>query len=301
MNVPSDTAFRSAAEVFAATTSATGIPKRALRDTSQRSPKVVQARRIAWLLLREMAYSYPTIAGLTGSDHSSVLVGVRRATAKLQHSTDFAGVYHAVKQKLHAEPSRAEMYMRTVSGGTVHVFAPNPDEIEIGDIAYHLAGLNRFWGATRPRYNVADHSVRVAQEVGVRTVQCRDRERALAMLAALLHDAAEAYMGDIIRPVKVTLLGFSQDEQALLDVILAKYGALLAYKAGSALIEQVDAALCATELRDLVGGDASDIAGTGEAPLTERIIPRDSEESAREFLRCFSALTEVSALTERAP
>lgn len=79
----------------------------------------------------------------------------------------------------------------TVSGKRIDPSDPDPALIDIEDIAYSLAGINRFGAHTRPRYTVAEHSVMVSRLV----------EDDVA-LRGLLHDAPEAYLGDIISPVK---------------------------------------------------------------------------------------------------
>ena len=82
-------------------------------------------------------------------------------------------------------------WMQTVTGKCFYPLFPNRDDIEIQDIAFGLAGEFRFGNQCHQRYTVAQHCVHVAEIVP-----------AHAQLHALLHDAAEAYLHDIIRPVK---------------------------------------------------------------------------------------------------
>lgn len=79
----------------------------------------------------------------------------------------------------------------TFTGRTIRPLDPNPDDIVIEDIAHALSQQCRFTGHTRKFSSVAEHSVRVSWMV----------PRSLA-LEALLHDASEAYLADIARPVK---------------------------------------------------------------------------------------------------
>lgn len=79
----------------------------------------------------------------------------------------------------------------TYTGGSVDVF--DPDDIALPDIAAGLAHTCRFGGHCRQYYSVAHHSLHVASELP----DGAPRLRAIG----LLHDAAEAYLGDIPRPL----------------------------------------------------------------------------------------------------
>lgn len=78
---------------------------------------------------------------------------------------------------------------------------PRPEQVTIHDIAHHLANICRFNGATGEFYSVAEHSVLCQLYVE------RHGGGPEEQLAALLHDAAEAYVGDMTSPVKY-LIGF---------------------------------------------------------------------------------------------
>lgn len=86
---------------------------------------------------------------------------------------------------------RIGSYMHTASGKKYWPFDPRPEEVDIDTVAHHLAMRVRYNGAVRDYYSVAEHSVYVSYEVPT--------EHALE---ALLHDASEAYNGDLIRPLK---------------------------------------------------------------------------------------------------
>jgi hypothetical protein len=82
-------------------------------------------------------------------------------------------------------------WIQTYTGKAFDLLDPTPDMVCIEDIAHHLALINRFTGATREPYSVAQHSVLCSRIV----------PHHLA-LTALLHDAAEAYCTDVSRPMK---------------------------------------------------------------------------------------------------
>lgn len=98
--------------------------------------------------------------------------------------------------------------MQTYSGKKVWIGAPQPSDIEFDDIAHHLSMLCRFGGACRRFYSVAEHSILVSKLV----------PRHLA-LPALFHDSPEAYLGDVIRPVKMHLADYKPLEHKFAAVI----------------------------------------------------------------------------------
>lgn len=90
---------------------------------------------------------------------------------------------------------------------------PRPEEIDIEDIAQALSLKCRYGGHCRRFYSVAEHSVLVSHHVAP--------EHALW---ALLHDAGEAYLADVPRPVKPSLQGWKQLEAGLMRVVCARFG-----------------------------------------------------------------------------
>lgn len=104
-------------------------------------------------------------------------------------------------------------WMQTVSGIQFWPLDPRPEEIEIGDIAHALSNICRFGGHSRWFYSVAEHSVIVSENVS-------DNHR----LTALLHDATEAYLGDMIRPLKRCMPIYREAERLLWLAVAAKFG-----------------------------------------------------------------------------
>ena len=85
-------------------------------------------------------------------------------------------------------------WMTTFTGRQFWPLDPRPEEVCIEDIAHALANICRFGGHCKRFYSVAQHSILVADLVAQVEPQFR--------LAALLHDAPEAYIGDMVRPLK---------------------------------------------------------------------------------------------------
>jgi len=132
-------------------------------------------------------------------------------------------------------------WMQTRSGVRFYVEDPRVEDVRLEDIVFALSNLTRFTGHTE-FYSVAQHSVHVSELVP------RELE-----LQALLHDAAEAYCGDMGRPLKhgaALRVVFAGIEERLLDVIGEAFGVRLWPL--DALVTEADLRMVATEKRDLL-------------------------------------------------
>jgi hypothetical protein len=88
-------------------------------------------------------------------------------------------------------------WIETYSGKRFDLLDPKPEQVDLADIAHALARINRFTGHTSRCYSVAEHSIYV------QTLVVRDHPKDIPLLAhALLHDAEEAYVGDVSSPLK---------------------------------------------------------------------------------------------------
>ncbi len=104
-------------------------------------------------------------------------------------------------------------WVQTCTGRQFWPADPRPEDIDPIDIAHHLSLLCRFGGACKNLYSVAEHSVYVSRLV--------PPEHAVW---ALLHDAAEAYLGDIVRPLKRMLYPqYAEMEEAVLLAIARRF------------------------------------------------------------------------------
>jgi hypothetical protein len=95
--------------------------------------------------------------------------------------------------------------IETASGRFVSVDFPDPATIFLEDIAQGLAQTCRYGGHVKRFYSVAEHAVLVHDLV---SLHYRDKQLALA---ALFHDAAEAYLGDVVAPLKYALRSGRQE------------------------------------------------------------------------------------------
>ncbi len=167
----------------------------------------------------------------------------------------------------------------TISGRTFSMFHPKPEDIDIVDIAHSLALQCRYRGITKTFYSVAEHSVRVSQLIE------HDKELALW---GLLHDASEAYIGDIIRPLKHNMGGVYYDlERNFMSVIANKFNLA---ETEPHLIRYLDDLILVTERRDLITDQWTDW-GLKIIPLKKRIVPISWEHAKQAFLDEFEFLT----------
>lgn len=122
----------------------------------------------------------------------------------------------------------------TMSGALVDLAAPVAETIDIRDIAHALAMTCRFNGHTSRFYSVAEHSVLVAQAALVAGASPD------VQMMALLHDATEAYLGDIVRPAK-PLLGedWHEAEVRLSETLIARFN-LHGARDGCGLVDVLD-------------------------------------------------------------
>ena len=165
-----------------------------------------------------------------------------------------------------AAPPAPGPYLQTVSGRWVNPFDPDPEQLDPGDIARALANQCRFGGHSRAFYSVAQHSVIVSRLVEERGGDAED------VFAALMHDASEAYLGDMPHPLKHrSPLGaaFKEAERHLEAAIRARFG----IRADVPEIKRADRALLATERRAFS-------AESWHCPELEGVEPLDLELEA---------------------
>lgn len=104
-------------------------------------------------------------------------------------------------------------WIQTYSGKKFYALDPQPEDVTIEDIAHSLSRMCRYAGHCNRFYSVAEHSILVAEYMP-----------AEYQLAALLHDASEAYLVDIPRPFKSYLTNYYELEAKIMNTIYEKFG-----------------------------------------------------------------------------
>lgn len=175
---------------------------------------------------------------------------------------------------------RVGPWIPTFTGGRFWLLDPRPEDFNIVDIAHCLAHSNRWCGGTiGGGYSVGQHSVHVSEEVDQRYA-----------LAALLHDAPEAYHGDCITPMK-DILGdaYSSVEEPIMCAIAKRYGFAWDDEVKKA-VKKADLIMLATEARDLVPTRVT--AGRLlERPRRAEVRRWSGDQSFSRFLSRFNELT----------
>lgn len=171
-------------------------------------------------------------------------------------------------------------FIQTSCGHAVDLINPDLTDVTIDEVAGALARINRFTGHTG--YNVACHSIEVSRHV----------PKALAMWG-LLHDAHEAFIGDISNPVKraLELLGggaaLRQLDETMEAAVRKRWGLVGPLPEE---VERADLKALATEKRDLFYALSSRNWGISALPWPEPTVILDVYDSERAFLRRFCEL-----------
>jgi hypothetical protein len=130
-------------------------------------------------------------------------------------------------------------WMQTATGREFWPLDPRPEEVCIEDIAHALANQCRFAGHCRQFYSVAQHSVLVSRQFSGREVR----------LWGLLHDASEAYVVDVPRPLKPFLSGYGEIEDRVMAAICDRFDLP---REMPKEIRVADTAILADEARDIM-------------------------------------------------
>ncbi|WP_367715251.1 HD family hydrolase [Nitratireductor sp. GISD-1A_MAKvit] len=189
-------------------------------------------------------------------------------------------------------------WQRMLSGRRLDLLNPSPLDIEISDIAHGLARVARWNGQTEGdhAFSVAQHSLLV-EDIFRMIVRDATPEHSLA---ALLHDAPEYVIGDMISPFKATLGDdYKSVERRLQHAIHLRYS--LRPELPAALRKQIkraDQIAAFHEATQLAGFDSSEAARffgrpRGIAPHTIRLVPLPARKAQDAFLQRFEQIEEI--------
>ena len=175
-------------------------------------------------------------------------------------------------------------FIRTYTGLHFDPVEPDAEKIRIGDIAHALSLLCRANGHVTHFYSVAQHSIVCAKEAEARNLSRKIR------LACLLHDASEAYLSDVTRPVKPQLPFYLEVETRLQDLIWRRFLGEDLTEAERKEVFAIDDAVLALEFRDLmyeeIGDQYRDLKGSYALSPA-----KDPGETEREFLEMAEMLS----------
>lgn len=139
-------------------------------------------------------------------------------------------------------------HMLTYTGKMFNILDPDYTEIDPVDISHHLSMICRYNGAVSHHYSVAQHSVLVAQ---------RFPEGSYERKWAILHDAPEAYIGDLIAPLKYSgyFEHYFEAEERLMNAVCERFGLDTEMPEE---VDFVDKKLRGAEMRDLKNYDSGE-------------------------------------------
>lgn len=178
-------------------------------------------------------------------------------------------------------------WIQTIKGNPFYLFEPRPGDFDIEEIAHALSMQNRFNGHTPFPYSVAQHSVLVSC-----LLESWGEPREVA-LCGLLHDAAEAYVGDVVRPLKLALPGYKLIEKRIERALAEQFRIPFPFPP---VIKRADNAMLLAEKNCLLEESPRPWKETGfESDAPGDCIRERSWIQAREtFIKRFHDLTEPS-------
>ncbi len=182
-----------------------------------------------------------------------------------------------------------------LSGNRLDLFSPSPLDVDIEDIAQGLSRLARWNGQTQGEwaFSVAQHSLLV-EEIFARLRPCYDRSW---LLAALLHDAAEYVLGDLVTPYKTAVgPGYKDLEQRVDAVVHLRFGLPASLPAAvSKDIKRADNAAAyfeATQLANFGEEEARLIFGGPTDEIRPLLVPLSPKDAKLAFIMRYKTLSQ---------
>jgi|ThiBiot_500_plan_1041544.scaffolds.fasta_scaffold12838_5 hypothetical protein len=168
-------------------------------------------------------------------------------------------------------------WIQTYTGLQFWPLEPRAADIRIVDIAHALSHKCRYSGHCRVFYSVAEHSVHVSSHVPPELA-----------LWGLLHDAAEAYLPDVPRPIKPMLTGFKEIEAKVMAAVCERYGLTVDEPPE---VKRIDTAILGDEMEQIMGPPPANWY-LPEEKLGIKVGVMTSREARAAFLARFCELVE---------
>lgn len=186
--------------------------------------------------------------------------------------------------------------IKLFSGGYLDLVDPDPNSIYTEDISIGLSRIGRYGSQTREFYSVAQHSVLVSR------LACQVEGISIhAARWGLLHDATEAFLGDMVWPLKKNVPGiretYERIESNMMSAIRDRFDLRWPEPRTNAdtdipaSVRYADMVVLLSEVRDLFPGDheffslVEDRVGLHGATLIDRIVPLSPNEAHEEFMQ----------------
>lgn len=180
----------------------------------------------------------------------------------------------------------------TRSGKRVNLQSPRKEDVLLSDVSHALARVNRFCGHTKEAYSVSQHSVLVVHILDLNGF----RDDPATLMAGLLHDASEAYLGDVASPLKRLIRGYDELEYMFMRTIFDALAPDVWHKADWVAIKKADLTALALESKSLMTeeinlGGIYDFHGLGEissaGPYLAETMFRNSYDLLTKELKIF--------------
>ena len=174
-------------------------------------------------------------------------------------------------------------YIITSKGKLVNIFDLQPNDIKIEDIAHALSQICRWNGHSKYHYSVAQHSVMVSKRIEELGGTVKEQ------LFGLLHDASEAYICDIPKPVKAFLHDYIKIESSLQSVAYEQLVGSTPDEKEQKIVDKVDFEVLVKEAQEIT--NYSTMLLKGEQEIDSMSCKKQSmKKSEKEFLDLYKQL-----------
>lgn len=184
----------------------------------------------------------------------------------------------------------SKTFITTIGGRSFDPLAPAAEDIDIGDIAHSLSLICRANGHFREFFSVARHCINCAKEAAACGYSAR------VQLLCLLHDATEAYIGDMTRPLKRQLPYYCECEALLHGRILERFGIPSEDPSESGAVRKIDDSMLYHEFLLFNGDRLSDLPPEIHVEIAHS--EQEFHRTGEEYLALFEELMREAGYTK---